>query len=97
MHPHHDAAFTLICLFQEGGSVADFQEGGADPFVDLLANELELLDLGNAYVNAMSKDAADGITDVANGIVVVADGEALSLIWNLGKWLVVLKLLFDYF
>ena len=82
-HPHK-AALALIGLFQEGESVADFQEGdffegGADPFVGLI-NELEFLMLGDDYVNDI-----DGIVDVTNGIAAAADSEALSPIRNLGE------------
>ena len=35
---------------QEG----DFLEGGYDPFVDLINNELEFLDLGNDYVDEIN-------------------------------------------
>ncbi len=93
----HDAALVLLGHFQEGGSVFDFQEGGADPFVDLVTNELEFLDPGKDYVDAMSKDEADGIADVADGIAVAADVEALSPIRNLGERLVVLERLFNDF
>ena len=65
MHPRK-AALALIGLFQEGESVADFQEGyffegGADPFASLI-NELEFLMLGNDYANDI-----DGIVDVTHG------------------------------
>ena len=95
MHPHK-AAFALIGLFQEGESVADFQEGdllegGSDPFVDLI-NELEFLDLGADYVDDM-----DRMVDVTDGFAAAADGEALSPIRNLGERLVVLEHLFDDF
>ena len=95
MHPHK-AAFALIGLFQEGESVADFQEGdllegGSDPFVDLI-NELEFLDLGADYVDDM-----DRRVDVTAGFAAAADGEALSPIRNLGERLVVLEHLFDDF
>ncbi len=93
----HDAALVLLCLFQEGGSVFDFQEGGADPFVDLVAIELEFLDLGDDYVDAMREDEAGGIVDVADGIAVAADVEALSPVRNLGERLVVLERLFNDF
>jgi hypothetical protein len=94
-HPH-EAALALIGLFQEGESVADFQEGdflegGCDPFVDLI-NELEFLDLGADYV-----DDVDRMVDVTDGITAAADGEALSPIRNLGERLVVLENLFDDF
>jgi hypothetical protein len=63
-HPH-EAALALIGHFQEGESVADFQEGyffegGADPFVGLI-NELEFLMLGDNYA-----DDIDGIVDVTD-------------------------------
>jgi hypothetical protein len=55
----HEAALALIGLFQDGESVADLQEGdflegGYDPFVDLINNELEFLDLGNDYVDEIN-------------------------------------------
>ena len=90
-HPH-DATLALIGLFQEGGSVADFQEGGADPFVGLVTNVLEFLTLGKDYV-----DDIDGIVDVTDGIPAAADSKALSPIRNLGKQLVMLEHLFDDF
>ena len=79
----HEATIALIGLFQEGESIADFQEGdflegGSDPFVDLI-NELEFLELGNDYDNDI-----DGIMDVTDGIAAAADGKALSPIQNLG-------------
>ena len=83
-HPH-EVALALIGLFQEGESVADFQEGGfheggPDPFVDLINNELDFLELGNDYV-----DDIDGMVDVTDGIADASDGEALSPIRNLGE------------
>ena len=90
----------LIGLFQvesANPSVADFQEGGGDPILDLVANELEFLTLGDDYVEDMSEDVADGIMGVADGIEVAADGEAMSPIRNLGKRLVLLQRLFDDF
>ena len=95
MHPH-EAALALIGLFQEGESVADFQEGdflegGSDPFIDLI-NELEFLDLGADYVNDINR-----MVDVTDGIAAAADGEALSPIRNLGERLLVLEHLFDDF
>ena len=94
-HPH-EVALALIGLFQEGESVADFQEGGfheggPDPFVDLINNELEFLELGNNYV-----DDIDGMVDVTDGIADASDGEALSPIRNLGERLVVLVLFDDF-
>ncbi len=94
-HPH-EAALALIGLFQEGESVADFQEGdflegGSDPFVDLI-NQLEFLELGADYV-----DDIDRMVDVTDRIAAAADGEALSPIQNLGERLVVLEHLFDDF
>jgi hypothetical protein len=93
----HEAALALISLFQEGESVADIQEGdflegGYDPFVDLINNGLEFLELelGDNYV-----DDIDRIMDVTDGIAAAADGEALSPIQNLGERLVMLELLFD--
>jgi len=93
MHPH-EAALALIGLFQEGDSIADFQEGdflegGYDPFVDLI-NELEFLELGDDYVDDINR-----MVDVTDGIAAAADGEALSPIRNLGERLVVLEHLFD--
>ena len=95
-HPD-EVALALIGLFQEGESVADFQEGdflegGPDPFVDLITNELEFLELGDNYV-----DDINGMMDVSDGIAAASDGEALSPIRNLGEQLVVLKRLFDDF
>ena len=83
-HPH-EVALALIGLFQEGESAADFQEGGfheggPDPFVDLINNELDFLELGNDYV-----DDIDGMVDVTDGIADASDGEALSPIRNLGE------------
>jgi hypothetical protein len=98
-HPH-DATLDLIGLFQGESvnpSVADFQEGGGDPIVDLVANELEFLALGDDYVKDMCKDVVNGITDVAYGIAVAADGDAMSPIRNLGERLVLLERLFDDF
>ena len=94
-HPH-EAALALIGLFQEGESVADFQEGdflegGCDPFVDLI-NELEFLDLGDDYV-----DDIDRMVDVTDVIAAAADGEALLPSQNLRERLVVLEHLFDDF
>ena len=94
-HPR-EAALALIGLFQEGESIADFQEGdflegGSDPFVDLI-NELEFLDLGDDYVDDINR-----MVDVTDRIVAAADGDALSPIRNLGERLVVLKHLFDDF
>jgi len=95
-HPH-EVALALIGLFQEGESIADFQEGGfheggPDPFVDLINNELEFLELGGNYV-----DDIDGMVDLTDGIADASDGEALSPIRNLGERLVVLERLFDDF
>ena len=91
--PQNDAALALIGLFQGGGgSVADFQEGGADPFVGLPANELDFLTLDKDYV-----DDINGMVDVTDGIPAAADGEALSPIRNLGERLVVLEHFFDDF
>jgi hypothetical protein len=92
----HEAALALIGLFQEGESVAKFQEGdflegGSDPFVDI-NNEVEFLELGNDYV-----DDVDKIMDVTNGIAAAASSEALLPIRNLGERLVVLEHLFDDF
>ena len=94
-HPH-EAALALIDLFQEGESVADFQEGdflegGSDPFVGLI-NELEFLMLGDNYVDDINE-----IVDETHGIGAAADGKALLPIRNLGEQLVVLKHLFDDF
>ncbi len=88
-HPH-EAALSLNGLFQEGESVADFQEGdfldgGSDPFVDLI-NQLEFLELGADYV-----DDIDRMVDVTDRIAAAADGKALSPIQNLGERLVVLE------
>ena len=82
-HPH-EVALALIGLFQEGESVADFQEGdflegGSDPFIDLI-NELEFLDLGADYVIDINRRV-----DVTDRIAAAADGEALSPIRNLGE------------
>jgi hypothetical protein len=94
----HEATLALISLFHEGESVdADFQEGdflegGSDPFVDIINNELEFLELGGDYINDI-----DGIVDVTDGIAAAADGEALSPIRNLGEQLVMLENLFDDF
>ncbi len=82
-HPH-EAALALIGLFQEGESVADFQEGdflegGSDLFVDLI-NELEFLELGADYVDDINR-----MVDVIDGIAAAADGKALSPIRNLGE------------
>ena len=92
----HEAALALIGLFQEGESVAKFQEGdflegGSDPFVDLI-NELEFLDLGADYVDDINR-----MVDVTDGIPAAADGEALLPIRNLGEQLVVLEKNFDDF
>ena len=98
-HPH-DAALTLIGLFQgetANPSVADFQEGGGEPILDLVIDEFEFLNLGDDYVEDMSEDVADGITGVADGIAVAADGEAMSPICNLGERLVLLERLFNDF
>ena len=105
--PQNDAALALIGLFQGGGgSVADFQEGGADPLVGTLANELDFLYLGNDYVDDIDDidgmvdvdiDDIDGMVDVTDGIPAAADGEALSPIRNLGERLVVLEHFFDDF
>jgi hypothetical protein len=82
--PQNDAALALIGLFQGGGgSVADFQEGGADPLVGTLANELDFITLGDDYVD-----------DINDGIPATADGEALSPI---REQLVLLKHFFDDF
>ena len=93
----HEAALALIGLFQDGESVADLQEGdflegGYDPFVDLINNELEFLDLGNDYV-----DEINGIVDVTDWIADAADGEALSPSRNLRERLIVLEHLFGDF
>jgi hypothetical protein len=98
-HPH-DASLALIGLFQGetvNPSVADFQEGGGEPILDLVIDEFEFLNLGDDYVEDMSEDVADGITGVADGIAVAADGEAMSPICNLGERLVLLERLFDNF
>ena len=92
-HPH-EAALALIGLFQEGDSIADFQErdfleGGYDPFVDLI-NELEFLELGTDYVDDINR-----MVDVTDGITAAADGKALSPIRNLGERLIVLGHLSD--
>ena len=91
----HEVALALIGLLQEGERVADFQEGdflegGYNPFVDLIRNQLEFLELGDNYV-----DDIKGIVDVTDRIVAAADGKALLLIRNLGERLVVLQHLFD--
>ena len=78
-------------------SVADFQEGGGEPILDLVIDEFEFLNLGDDYVEDMSEDVADGITGVADGIAVAADGEAMSPICNLGERLVLLERLFNDF
>ena len=93
----HEAALALIGLFQDGESVADLQEGdflegGYDPFVDLINNELEFLDLGNDYV-----DEINGIVDVTDWIADAADSEALLPSQNLRERLVVLEHLFGDF
>ena len=67
------------------------------PNLNLVANELEFLALGDDYVEDMSEDVADGITGVAAGIAVAADGKAMSPIRNLGEQLVLLKCLFNDF
>ncbi len=67
------------------------------PDLNLVANELEFLALGDDYVKDMSEDVADGITGVADGIAVAADGKAMSPIRNLGERLVLLECLFDDF
>ena len=95
MHPRK-AVLALIGLFQEGESVADFQEGyffegGADPFASLI-NELEFLMLGNDYANDI-----DGIVDVTHGDCGCIRLQSLVPILNLGERLVVLKHLFDVF
>ena len=82
-HPHEDK-LALIGLFQEGESVADFQEGdflegGSDLFVDLI-NELEFLELGADYVDDINR-----MVDVIDGIAAAADGKALLPIRNLGE------------
>ena len=37
-------------------SVADFQEGGGEPILDLVIDEFEFLNLGDDYVEDMSED-----------------------------------------